>query len=433
MTHRHDRTIRFLQAEMGWEQPPSGEALLNLASQLEVTVRIPPVSGGRQRNLLALATGNVVGRLPVGALRFQVAPGPLMLHAHPYHGDTIRDALGDLTEKLGVASSIDACDATGPAHISISVLGDNRSWAVAVDGPAAYLGRAPQASTSAYDPVGPYAAASMIGGEVIRTLARSAATAGAGAPGPVFTSRTAPSADRWLCLVPPNSRPSAPVHDQPIDIDWVSCGAVNQGVLAVLAASPDFEVSGTVYDPGILDEPDLNRSLLSFPEDLGRPKARLGATVAESRMSWVQGRYPDGLSGANAPWIVCGTDDPSARPACQQLWPDRLVVTATENVFGYIGWHSADAPHAFCGACQPAPPLPTGVPIPTSAPTSLITAVAAAAVTRSLARGGRPTHRLDLLTLRLDSKFAVERSNPPPSPDCPACGGPRSVLTRLPR
>lgn len=422
---RHDRTLRFIQQEMGWAASPSREDLLQIASELEVTVRLPDAGDERQLHLSALAIANVVGRLPIGAMKFLVDQAPLRIQAAPYRGPTVTRALDELTGRLGIATTITPLGGGGDLGAVIATPSDSTSWEMAVDGSAAYLGRNPQGSTATYDPLGAYALASMLGGEVIRTWTRAAATAGLGDPGPRFRARTAPATDGWLNVYPWKTASPSRAASLP-SVDWVSCGAVNQGILAILAASPNIHISGTVFDPGILDLPDLNRSLLSFPDTLDQPKARAGAEALSADICWQVGPYPEALRGLRSSWIVCGTDDPSVRPRCQTLWPDRLIVSATENVFGYAAWHSADTPDSFCAGCQPATDLPTQEPIPTTGPTSLATALAAAAIIRGLATDETPPHRLDLLTLRLDSPLAMERSEPPPWPGCTICSTKRA-------
>jgi hypothetical protein len=419
---RHDRTLRFLQEAIPWKQAPTPESLLDISGRLSVTIRLPRTAGRPQLQLAALAIANVLGRLPIGTLRLVVDRATLEIQAPPYRGATLAESLGDLVARLDIEADIAPGSCAADFTVAIASPWESAVWNIAIDGPAAYFGRAPRPSAETYHAVGGYTAASVIGGEVVRAWARCAASAGAGAPGEGFTSRTGCASDGWVDLrAHPAPLPTSTVPSP--TIDWVSCGAVNQAVLAVLAASLGFTACGVIYDPGHLDLPDLNRSLLSFPIDIGRAKAQIGAEALGGTSEWRAGRYPEALGDAPAPWIVSGTDDPSVRPACQQLWPERLVVTATEDVFGYVAWHAPDSPDAFCAACQPAPAFEGGEPIPTSAPTSLATGTAAAALLLQLAAGGAPPHRTDLLTLRLDSRLAVEGSDPPPAQGCPVCGG----------
>lgn len=403
---------------MGWETSPTREHLLEICSKVSVTVSVPIAAGSRQGQLAALAMANVVGRLPLASMRFVVPNGALQLSALPYRGATIHDALEDVNTRLELPSAFSSLDAE-EFRVDIATPSEHATWLLGLSGSAAYFGRSSVRSGTEYDPVGCYTLACMVGGEVMRACARAAAADGAGVPGSRFAARVRPATDRWLdfCGASTYDERKAPLPP----FDWVSCGAVNQAALAVLSATPEFDVQGTVFDPGILDPPDLNRSLLSFAEDIGLAKAEIGARALGSGVRWHQGRYPEALARDRAPWIVCGTDDPSIRPACQSLWPDRLIVTATEGLFGYTAWHSADRPDAFCGACQPAPPLAAGQPIATSAPTSVAVGTAAAALIRRLASGGAAAHRTDILTFRLDSSYSVEESDPRPTPGCAVC------------
>lgn len=418
---RHDRTLRFLQQAFPWRRPPARESLLESSAMLSVTVHIPNAKGHAQLQLAALAITNVVGRLPLGALRLEVDDVALNRTTVPYRGSTLGESLADLSTRLDIEADIKDSSQAVDFMVEINSPWETASWAVALDGPSAFIGRTATPSATTYSAVGCYTAACMLGGEVVRTWARCAAAAGVAEPTERFSSRTRSASDHWVDLQPHETAARSATTHWPT-IDWVSCGAVNQAVLAVLAASPQFSASGMIHDPGRLDAPDLNRSLLSFPGDVGRPKAQVGAEAVGAPMAWRLGRYPESRGDTAVAWIVTGTDDPSVRPACQQFWPDRLVVTATEDVFGYAAWHSPDAPHAFCAACQPTPPYAGDEPIPTSAPTSVATGTAAAALLLQLAVGGSPPHRTDLLTLRLDSELAVERSDPSPAPGCSVCG-----------
>lgn len=425
---RHDRTLRFLQHAVPWAKQPTPEALLDIGQQIRITLRLPSAAGRPQLQLAALAVTNVIGRLPIGMLRFVVHPAVLDLRVPPYRGTTLIESLDDLTSRLQIDADIDA-RLNDQFEVEIALSGHRFRWSLALQGSAAYLGRRPAPSRDGYDAVGCYTAACMVGGEIIRAWARGAADLGVGIPGERFASRTEEARDTWLDLAPPAGRGHESLAWLP-PADWVSCGAVNQAVLAVLAASATTVMSGTIFDPGLLDTPDLNRSLLSFPADVGRPKAQVAAEVLGNNLTWNQGRYPDSLGGSALPWIVCGTDDPSIRPSCQQLWPERLLVTATEDVFGYVAWHGLETADSFCAACQPAPPFTSREPIPTAAPASVAIGVAAASLFGQLAAGLEPPHRTDLLTLRLDAPLAIEYSDPIAAPDCSVCTSRPIVFTR---
>ncbi len=418
---RHDRTLRLMQQAFDWAVPPTADALLEVANDLDVDVRLRG-DGRAQDQLAALALLNVLGRLPIGALQVLCGTESLATALPPYRGVRLVDAIEDLASRLDVTPDIGVDPNRGEWAITIRSPSETATWGIALDGSRAYLGHGGLLSSTEFNSVGCYTLASMVGGEFVRAWARAAAYLGAGSPGPRFEARSRAANERWLDLHHDYSRAyrktaAAALHPT---IDWVSCGAVNQAALAVLAPHPDISLVGRVFDPGYLDAPDLNRSLVSFTEDLELPKAQVGAEAAGG-LTWRRGRYPHALDTPAAPWIICGTDDPSVRPACQQLWPRRLLVTATEELFGYAAWHARDERDAFCAACEPAPPLDTSEPIPTSTPTSVIAGVAVAALLIELATGNEPPHRTDLLTLRLDSPLAVDRANPRPSPDCPVC------------
>lgn len=418
---RHDRTLRLMQQAFKWADPPTFDALLEVAGKLRVDVRLPG-EGRPQDQLAHLALLNVLARLPIGALRVFGSASPLATPLPPYRGLHLVDTVEDLCSRLDVSPEIETSSTVDEWTLTVSSPFETTTWGMALDGSNAYLGVGRPDSSIAFDPVGCYTLASMAGGEILKAWSRSAEATGAGKPSPQFAARARQASERWLDLHDGEWRADRAPADAAAypEIDWVSCGAVNQAALAVLAAHPGVRPRGTVFDPGELDAPDLNRSLLSFVEDLGLPKAQVGAAVAGD-LAWQQGRYPDALDVPAAPWIVCGTDDPSIRPECQRLRPQRLVVTGTEDVFGFAAWHAREARDVACAACDPAPALDTTEPIATSAPTSVIAGVAAAALLVRLAAGDEPAHRTNLLTLRLDSPLAVERVNPRRSPDCEVC------------
>ncbi len=178
-----------------------------------------------------------------------------------------------------------------------------------------------------------------------------------------------------------------------------------------------------MIDPKLLDLPDLNRSPLSFYDGIGLPKAQaVSATASAGDLVGVRGMYPNDISERPEGWIVAGTDDPVIRDDIQRLWPERLVVTATEDVFGYVAWHARTREDLACAGCGPALGLDNAEPMPTSAPTSTAAGVVAAATLLRLAADERVAGRTDILTLRLDSAHALDGSNPAPTPGCATCG-----------
>lgn len=201
-------------------------------------------------------------------------------------------------------------------------------------------------------------------------------------------------------------------------IDWVGAGAVTQAALAVLATVPGLQLSGRVFDPKDLDEPDLNRSILSFVEDVGSGKASISVGQANGGLAPYRASYPVSET-ETAPWIVCGADDVSVRPKCQAMWPATLMVVSTEGAFARVSCHWPDS-GTFCAAC-PGTSSPDSTPIPTIGPTSVFAGVVAAASLFRLASSSSPPC-VTALTLRLDSDIAMEETSPGAREDCPVCG-----------
>ena len=421
---RHDRTWRFVQTAFPWTQAPTTEALREMAEQVRVTLWVDDdLAHSSQAHLTTLATINIVGRLPV-SLAIRAPDGSRRLHVPPYRGETLLPAVADLCKRLDRPIDISTPGQKKGLTVQIDTPGRSHSWQLATNCWTAYMGGDTVPWSDVCNPAAAYFVGCMIGGEVLRAWARGTAQEGLGRTGPSFASRTRPASDRWVNLWAPDTNLPGPQPDASSlpAIDWVGAGAVNQATLAVIAATPGWEPAGSVTDPKLLDLPDLNRSLLSFLEDVHKPKARVAAKeAAEGHLSSIRDRYPRKHNSETAPWIVAGTDDVRVRSEIQRLWPRRLVVTATEGVFGYVAWHAPERADIPCAGCGPTDDLDPEDRIPTSAPTSTATGVIAASTLLRLASGQNAPSRTDILTLRLDTTNALDSSNPSPTPGCETC------------
>ncbi len=164
-----------------------------------------------------------------------------------------------------------------------------------------------------------------------------------------------------------------------------------------------------------------------------KPKALITAeTVGQGHLRSVQNHYSGASKPERAGWIVAGTDDVEVRSEIQRLWPHRLVVTATESVFGYVAWHAPERADLPCAACEPTDGLQPEERIPTSAPTSSAAGVVAASTLLRLAQVENAPGRTDILTLRLDSAYALDASHPSPTPDSRTASGRRCGTAGLP-
>ncbi|MFN2524815.1 MAG: hypothetical protein ABR505_00900, partial [Actinomycetota bacterium] len=173
---------------------------------------------------------------------------------------------------------------------------------------------------------------------------------------------------------------------------------------------------------------DLNRSILSFRDSVDFPKVGVIAGALQGpfvQLEHVEESFSGGADHISR-WIVCGADDPSVRPICQALWPERLVVAATEDHFGQVATHTPHDTH-FCAGCFTMVESIGDEPAATIGPTSVMTGIVAAATLAKLALGRPVAARTDILTMRLDSYLALSEVSPAPNPACAVCDGRRNA------
>jgi hypothetical protein len=417
---RHDRSLRFMQQVFPWTHPPEAEQLLRAAGRLRVTIRLARDAARYPADqLMVLALANLILRLPV-RVGVRLPPAAMLAAAAPYKGATLEEAVASLAGGLDVEPDFDDPPEQGGVSVVIQGPEESREIFLRTDGWQVQLGHAAMGPSSApTNAVAVYGGACCAGAEVVRAWARSAAALGA-SPGRRFEWDTAPMGDTRLNLWTPGSLEAGP----PLEgvalpaIDWVGAGAVTQAALAVLAAVPGLQLSGRVFDPKDLDEPDLNRSILSFVECVGMGKASISVGQANGGLAPYRASYPVPETDAAA-WIVCGADAVSVRPKCQAVWPATLMVVSTEGAFARVSCHWPDS-DTFCAAC-PGTSTSDSTPIPTIGPTSVFAGVVAAASLLRLVSSSSPPC-VTALTLRLDSSIAVEETSPRAREDCPVCG-----------
>lgn len=425
---RHDRSIRFLQQVFPWTAPPSPELVLRAARDLRLSIRLGREAAGSPGDqLVVLGMANLALRLPPTA-ELCVPDAELVVVAPPYTGSTLREALMTLAAELNVDIELGTPPAEGGASLALNDPGGGQEIFVWTDGWWAKLElETTGTSDQSVNPIAAYAAACVAMAEPVRAWARAVARLG-GAPGPRFGWDAAPTRPTQLNVWRPGSDEAGPPPGTLLlpEIDWVGCGAVSQAALAALGAVPGMQLRGRVFDPKSVDTPDLNRSILSVAQDVGRDKAsvprrRLGAPLDPRRAA-----YPDGVEAPGS-WVLCGADDVGVRSTCQELWPDNLIVVATEGSFARISCH-APGTSTPCAACAGTADLGLD-PIPTIGPTSVLAGIMGAAALLRLASSS-PVARLDALTLRLDVPFSLHETQPGPREGCAVCAPRRRTLAR---
>lgn len=424
---RHDRSRRFIRSAFPWEHGISDEVLIASAAKVRVTLRLSADHASPSDQLTVLAAANMLLRLPFPttfAIPADDLSGP---PAPPYEGRTLRHAIHTLADKLQVPIRISEAPKRGGVSILIESEDESLEFWLATTGWAASLRTNPQEDRQSGNALSSYAVAAMASAESVRVWARSAARE-AGEASEQFERAARPTTNAHINLWRPGTSEDGPNLRglSLLAIDWVGGGAVTQAALAVLAAIPGLALPGRIFDPKIIDEPDLNRSVLSAVSslDLPKPEAIKMALPRLNELKAINGPFPPG-EGEPSPWIVCGADDVSIRPICQGLWPENLIVVATENQFAQVSRHT---PHDdyFCGGCFTEGSGPTG-PAPTIVSTSVMSGVVGAAALVRLALGDVPPARTDILSMRLDSPLALSEVRPEANPECRICHGRRQA------
>jgi hypothetical protein len=405
-----------------WTEAPSDELLMEAAAGTHVDVRLSLDSQASHADpLVILATANMILRLPFTAT-FSV-PRQMACDSlpSPYDGGTLEEAIVRLGEKLDVPVNFSSPPLRGGTSLIIEGPDEIVELVLGASGWIAMLRPSPLVSKVQGNSLSTYAAAAMATAETVRAWARSANIIGAKLA-ERFALATRPSTRTTINLWSPATSDNGPALaglELP-EIDWVGGGAVTQAALCALVGIPGLQVAGCVFDPKHIDEPDLNRSILSFVDsiDVGKPTAIRRALHEQTELEVVSGPFPP-KAGSVAPWVVCGADDVAVRPICQALWPERLFIVATEDQFGQVSTHAAEDDH-FCAACFSDGPSSVGPA--TIVSTSVMSGVVGAATLAKLALGAAAPARTDVLTMRLDSPLALSQVTPSRNPDCRVCG-----------
>lgn len=215
------------------------------------------------------------------------------------------------------------------------------------------------------------------------------------------------------------------------DTVFVSAGAMIHASIFALSSTVDLRGRAVVVDPGVLDEPDLNRYSLARFRDLDRKKSSLLTSVMDGWADlddWTC-RYqelPSALTGG--PIAVVGVDHIPTRSDVQQHWPDLLLCGATTRDAIVLSRHSAVGSGACCGCVHPPSDAEEPGPVPTLAPVSGLAGVMLAAELIKTHGRARPQSdplpegsRIDAATLQLGRPLNLRRSRPHPRKGC-ACG-----------
>lgn len=420
MTDRHDRSRRFIRAAFPWNERPSDDLLMEAAESVRVTFRLSRESSAKTHILMALAAGNMLLRLPSGVrfavpdLHFEEAPPA------PYEGTSLQPALSSIADSLGVSIDFVSPPAYGGASILVQGPdGDVEAW-LGTQGWTAQLSREPLTHTDHGNAFSAYATSAMATAEAARAWARACAHI-AGLVTEPLRRVARPAESSIINLWRPGTLEEGPslakLHLPALD--WVGGGAVTQAALCTLAAVPNLSLSGRVFDPKVIDEPDLNRSVLAFMDSIDLPKPEaIRSVLPEDELAFINSTYPPADDVGS--WVICGADDVAVRPKCQSLWPDQLVIIATEDQFAQVS-HHIPAGEYFCGGCFAQAPV-SSEPAATIVSTSVLAGVFGAATILRLAMGGELPARTEILTMRMDAPTAVSEVNPSPNPACPVCG-----------
>lgn len=424
MTDRHDRSRRFIRAAFPWDEPPSDDLLMEAAESVRVTFRLSRESSASVPILMALAASNMLLRLPVRVcfavpdLHFEAAAPA------PYAGPSLQSALSSVAERLGVAVDFVSPPANGGPSVLIEGPDSDIELWFGTQAWLAKLSREALAVGGDGNALSAYATSAMATADVSRAWARACAHKGGLTTEPL-TRAARPTESSTINLWRPGTLEVGPplAKLRVPALDWVGGGAVTQAALCVLAAAPNLGLSGRVFDPKKIDEPDLNRSVLAFTDSIDLPKPEaIRSLLPESDLIFVNSAYPP-VNGDVGPLVICGADDVSVRPKCQALWPGRLVIIATEDQFAQVSHHTPNDEY-FCGGCFAQAPV-SSEPAATIVSTSVLAGVFGAATILRLSKGAEIPGRTDILTMRMDAPTAVSEVNPSPNPACAVCGGRR--------
>ncbi len=213
----------------------------------------------------------------------------------------------------------------------------------------------------------------------------------------------------------------------------IGAGGLGSPIAYQLAAAGVGRIG--LCDMDEVDISNLQRQVLHFTADVGRPKVESGAEKLRALNPQVEVRlHPEGLSSANALELFRQYDlvvDGSDNFATRYLVNDASVLTGTPHVHGSIfrwdGQITVFQPGSGpCYRClYPSPPPPGSVPSCAQAGVigvlpGLVGSVMAMEALKLLAgRGETLTGRL-LIYSSLDMDFAEVRVQR--NPDCPVCG-----------
>lgn len=445
----HARSLLFAREAVRW---PGGRAPSE-SDILKALHRFPVVLTGDRAYLgtevgqaAALFAANLLARL-FPALRIEL-PGDLRLKAASPLGvgaRTLRDAAvataeavypwgsGRSEEGMPVRAVL-VLGSAGPGALpagAMAVRADGDGWMVRV-GALEESGRVPTSG----NPLGALVSVAFAAMDLYRALLRGLVPSGAAADDPAWWD-LAPAGEITLSLLDYSRTGTGHEYD-PLpaglglgEVAFVSAGAMAQCTMYGLMAM-GARGHGSVAEPKELDEPDLNRYLLSAAADLGQAKAPLfaGRAAGAIDLEWEAAFYQESAlrarlreEGRASPLMLVGVDHPPSRIDAQRDAPEVLINGATERGEICVSRHAVQDPDSPCLECITPNEEVVGT-IPTLGPVSAIAGL--------LLAGEAVKERVDTLSewrlrgavrvsaLRADSPYGVRLWAPEPAAEC-AC------------
>jgi molybdopterin/thiamine biosynthesis adenylyltransferase len=211
----------------------------------------------------------------------------------------------------------------------------------------------------------------------------------------------------------------------------VSAGAICSGLAYGIRVCGLHLPAVTVFDPKLIDPPDLNRYITTAAADIGRAKVDVLAPWlnsvrrVECRIEPFSGDFNSAILNQGAVFLV-GVDHIPTRWAAQECWPRVLLVGATEHDYFRVSSHSSSPGEAACARCLDSTDLPTfaGEVIPSIGFVSALTGVSMAAELAKLSAPYLQEYRLNNVAggrlLRL-GEYTWEVNVRNRVPDCQLC------------
>jgi hypothetical protein len=251
-------------------------------------------------------------------------------------------------------------------------------------------------------PLGALAAAGLAAAEVFKSSLRKLRPYAQNLA--VFDELLAPVSAARLSLQCPRGVASRDLGS----FDVVSGGAIGQALLYCLAQIPGVRGSARVIEPDQSEASNMNRCMLLFASELGRPKAEslAGLDLGNLYVEPAPVKFDDASLAALLPLrdrVLVGVDHIPSRWFTQAQWPTWLGIGATSHYAAMSSWHAAGA---GCARCLHPRDEAADAPLPTAAFVSFLAGLSLAARLVDAVQGGGfdVTGQQEWLdTLRLDS------------------------------